>query len=155
MGRPSNTAQGSGLLGQVKWGPHLSVGGKTSYISGCDGGCRMGDRRSTFVAFVDEQVRLAGTLAGQRGSTGGVPVAPGTRGWGQTALSTTGKQGVVAAAPEVDHSSTSTFLVSGGYRASNSGGASFNWLQGWGEQLHGGEGRRFDVGFGGGGVLLL
>ena len=131
MGRPSNTAQGSGLLGLVKWGAHLSVGGKTSYISGCYGGCRMGDRRSTLVAFVDEQVRLAGTLAGQRGSTGGVPVAPGTRGWGQTALSTTGKQWVVAAAPEVDHSFTSTFLVSGGYRASNSGGLQLNWTGDW------------------------
>jgi hypothetical protein len=115
----------------------------------------MEDQRTTFVAFLDEQVRLAGTLAGQRGSTGAYRGLADAREGGQTALSTTGKRLVLAASPEVDHSSTSTFLVSGGYWASNSGGASFNWLWGWVEQLHGGEGRRFDVGVGGGGGPFL
>ena len=129
MGRPSNTAQGSGLLGLVKWGPHLSVGGKTPYISGCYGGCRMGDRRSTLVAFVDEQVRLAGTLAGQRGSTEAHLSFAGAREGGQTTRRTKGKQGVVVASPEMACSSTSMMLGSDGYWRRcwlNSGGAGSN-----------------------------
>ena len=72
--------------------------------------------RRTEVTVFDSYVRLAGTLAAERGSTGGLPVVLRRRRGGQNTPQSKGSPGVVLARPGVAGIVTPMIGGSGGLR---------------------------------------